>query len=180
MAHYVKISSPLGGSCNKGMKEAIGCIGKYCYSLSKKKGSTDKEGYIEYGLYIISKQCGHSKTAIRKMFEPEKIKGSKNREWWFHKHFFKKAYRYIIKLLKELPPDDRKYIKDFLNNLYQDYCQTGEADSNKIPLCSDTLLLFQKEMLEILEINNNVSEHERKCAGEILRVITEADKAGEF
>jgi hypothetical protein len=176
MAQYLKISSPVGGLRNSGLKRSIIYIGKRYGKLANRDGYKDKE-YFKCGIKVIAKLCGaFCKTAILCMVEPKKTKNPDNKKWCYHKQVYGKAYGHIIRLLHKCPPSEKDIVKELLNNLYLDICKKLEKNNGLAHVCSNALLFWQKDMLGLHEIKPNVSINDRKEAGEILRKIIEVDK----
>lgn len=176
MAQYVKITSDVAGSSNGALRKAIIYIGKRHGKLANKEGYSSKE-YFKCGRDFIAKKCGSfKKTAILRMVEPRRIKGSKAKQWCYNKQAYGKAYSYIISLLLKCPPEDKSYISSLLNMLYQDIRKELEPGSAPERLCSNALIYWQKSMLSIHEISTNVSVDERQEAGKILSKVKAGDK----
>jgi hypothetical protein len=170
VAQYLKVSSFTGGSSNSGLKRAITYIGK-CYCRRAKKN------YYEYGIKFIAKKFGRfRKNAIRRMVDPLKIKNSDAKQWCYHRQIYGKVYGQIIKLLDKSPPSDKEYVKELLHSLYQDICKNTELGSRLAHLCSDALIFWQKDMLDLQKIKSNISINDRVDVAKILKQIAEFDK----
>ena len=176
MAQYLKVSSPVGGSCNNSLKRAITYIGTRYGKLANKNGRTNKE-YFKGGRDFVAKRFGaFRKTAINHMVMPKKIKNSKNRHWRYHKRIYDEAYGYIIDLLLKCPPDDKNMVKGLLDDLHQDICVKSGEGNGLARHCSNALLFWQKDMLELHKISRNISDDDKEVAGKILVKIVEVDK----
>jgi len=173
MSQYLKISYPRLKPSSGGLKMSITYIGKHYGKLANKEGYKSRK-YFKYGKKFIAKRFGSfCETAIHLMAEPKRIKNSDKKQWCYNKRIYVKAYDYIIELLFKRRFSDGVYVKELLNSLYQDACRDSNTELEH--LCSNALLFWQKEMLDLCQFSANFSI-DREDAGKILRGISEVDK----
>lgn len=159
-------------------------IEKYYASLKElseeERHKMEKE-YFKCGIEIIAKNVRGSfvKTAIRCMVKPGKAKKNYNKKWCYHKRIYGEAYGEIIRLLFKLfhkcPSNDKDYIKELLNDLYLNICKESEVGNELERSCSNTLLYWQKNMLELFKNQNYVSIYNKEGARGILKKIEDVD-----
>jgi hypothetical protein len=178
MADYLKISYPysLNISFSKGLKDSLTYIGRHYGKLANKEGYKGKK-YLNSGIKFIAKRFGRfCGTPIRLMIEAKRIKNSNNKQWCYNKRIYGDAFGYIVELLRKRLPNDGVYVRELLNNLYRNICKESERGSELARLCSNALLFWQKEMLNLRQAGSNISDNDKGWAGKILRRIDEVDK----
>lgn len=169
MGAYIKISSDKAGSCNSGLKQSIVYIGKKYGRLANKEGATSKQ-YLKSGIAFVAKKFGRMRhNAIKYMIFPKRIKNSTKKQWNFNKQTYARAFSLIVDYLLKAAPEDKEYVYDLLNKLYQDSSGYGD-DVERI--CSDALIYWQKKMLSVNRNNPEIGED----AGIMLRDIERYDK----
>ncbi len=176
---YIKITSDVAvtGLHNTALKTVITFIGKRYGKLADKKDCTSKE-YFKAGKKFIAKNCKCGslfKTAIDYMVSPRKIRGEESvRQWCYSKRKYAKAYWYIIKLLLNCQPEDKEYVAKLLNALY---IKASEDESGLAYICSNALILHQKNMLRMCRVNDKrFSKTDRELAGNMVEIIEKIDK----
>ena len=178
MAEYLKISYPKGDPPrSNSLKRAITYLGKYYGKLANKNGHTDDDYFINGEIFIARKMGSHRKTAIRRMTESEKGNDPDNRQWYYHRRIYGKAYRNIVRWLRKRLIKDKEDVTKILDDLYRSICkETGERGNNLERLYSNALVFWQKDMLELFVINPITQIDDIEAAGKILGIIKEVDK----
>jgi hypothetical protein len=172
MGQNLKVVYNTPSATNSALKDAITYVGKRRGKLANRNGYENKD-YLKYGVKYIAKKFGNFNISkIKRMYLAEKIENSPNKRWIFNKRIYADAYKQIVDVLLDKEcKEDTVYICELLQRLY---AETQIVDPKVSKYCSNALIYYQKEMLNLSAIDKNLEN--AVSASKILKQIEDTDE----